>query len=298
MASATVATSPKTAAPLAWQGWRLSLPPRWDPAKLEGNLDGGTILLADLDHPRLGIRWLKLAKNADVNASIRRAMLDEVGKLAAEEALQLNPSSDWRGGLLYCDPKPPGRDVWIAYNSSSGRLFQLVYHARTRDRVLEESIVPTLRDASAGEWAIFDLSLRTPPQAKLIKTVLNVGDLRLDFAFDRQVLSARQIAVADVALSRQSIEKWLFAHQKPRHRHYRPTVKIRPAEWTIDGRVYTGVERILTRRRRFFFLSSKPLTVVGAAMRDEELNRLLIVEAVSNEAIKELVESIGWARRE
>ena len=71
---------------LAWQGWQLSLPPRWDPIKLEGGFDVGYALLADTHRPRLAIRWRTLRARDAKADRIRRAMRDEVGILAAGEA--------------------------------------------------------------------------------------------------------------------------------------------------------------------------------------------------------------------
>src|SRR5581483_1097358 len=108
---------------IAWQGLRLTVPARWSPVKIEGDYAAGYVLLADLHRPRLGLRWGTLRKRKmDVAAVVRKRMLEEVGRLAADEATPLNVSEGWTGGTLYIEPEPPGRDVWIGYSPRSKRV--------------------------------------------------------------------------------------------------------------------------------------------------------------------------------
>src|SRR5262245_37495785 len=98
---------------VAWQGWKLELPPRWGQTKLEGTYDAGYALFADLHRPRLGIKWGTLGKNKSFDP--KKALRDEVGQLAADEAKDLAmPGKGWASSMLYLDPEPPGRDVWVA----------------------------------------------------------------------------------------------------------------------------------------------------------------------------------------
>lgn len=279
---------------LAWQGWRLSLPGRWDPVKLEGSFDRGTILLADLQRPRLGVRWQSLKKNAVAEEAVERAMRDEVGELATKESCPANPpGDDWRFGRLYIDPEPPGRDVWVGFSRTTGRLFQVIHHVRRRDRMLVETILPTLADGVEGDWSIFDLSCRLPAGAKLVKPKLNVGDLALEFEIDRSPINVRQIAVASVALTRQPLARWLAAQQSGKSKHYRPIEQPQPIEWTIAGQPMEGLRRALTRRRRHVLLRWKPKTLIGIALHDVTRDKLLIVEAVSEDVTRAVAESIG-----
>ena len=71
---------------LCWQGWQLELPNRWNPTKIEGDYDSGAVMIADLHRPRLGLRWKRAAKKLDKAKWSRKALLDEVGQLAADEA--------------------------------------------------------------------------------------------------------------------------------------------------------------------------------------------------------------------
>ena len=271
----------------------MELPARWDPVKLEGDADKGMILLADLHRPRLGVRWTKVGKRADVGKSVNKTMLAEVGLLAAAEAKETAPPGEnWSNGRLYIEPEPPGRDVWVGYSKTTGRLFEVVYHAKNRDRSMVETVLPALADGLAGEWSIFDLACKLPPTAKLERQVLNVGDLRLDFLVGRLPIVVRQIAVATLALTRQPLERWLTVHQYARRKFYREAEKSQEIEWTVNGQQMKGLRRNLRRRRRYFFLWRLPKLIVGVLLRDELNDKLLIVEATDEKTVRETLESM------
>src|SRR5688572_30437575 len=67
-----------TRALFAWQGWALTLPPGWNPVRLEGNYARGYALIDDVHGPRLGLRWNSVTptKPFDPHAWAKRAMLD------------------------------------------------------------------------------------------------------------------------------------------------------------------------------------------------------------------------------
>jgi len=273
----------------------MDLPERWSPVKLDGNASKGMVLLADLHRPRLGVRWQTLKEKADVTKAIDRAMRDEVGELAAKECVDaLPPGGDWIGGKLYVEPQPPGRDVWIGYSRTTRRLFQVIHHAKHRDAALRDQLLPTLSDDAAGEWSIFDLSCKLPPDAKLLKHRLNVGDLTLEFTRGRDVFAVRQIAVASVALQRQPIEKWLVSQQSARKQFYRAAAVSRPATMLE----YDGITRTLVRRRRHFVLRWKPKNIIGFAVHDESRDKLLILESSNETELLKIVESVGWSQPE
>ncbi len=280
--------------PLRWQGLSLDLPGTWDPVKLEGDASQGLMLLADLTRPKLGMRWKTLKSKTDVAKSVESAMVDEVGRLAANETVDTTPPGDeWQAGKLYIEPDPPGRDVWVGYSRATKRLVQVVYHVQGRDRVLPDQVLPTLADESA-DWAIFDLSCTPLPGSVLEKHRLNVGDLALEFHADRKPLVIRQIAVASVALTRQPIERWLAAQQLTRKKFYRPIEQPQPIE--IGG--LKGVSRRIVRRRRHFLMRSLQKTLIGVALLDESRDKLLIVEAPEMQDLEPIIRSIGRTHKD
>jgi hypothetical protein len=294
--------SAKEPAIVAWQGWRLSLPPRWNPVKLEGDRQQGFALFADMYQPRLGMQWQTPGRRRfDADKWAQRAMRDEVGKLAADQA-KPHPMPDdvWAGSLLYLEEDPPGRDVWVGYSKLTGRALKLTRHTRHRERVLPETILPMLDDTPPDQpqsWAVFELSCRTPQGLLLQSQKLLAGDLGLRFALKRQSATVRQIAVASLALQRMPMDKWIGEQQRATGKHYRPVgVFSDVATTTADGRELTGRQRRMRRRRRFFHMRWLPAAYVTMVLHDQARDRLVLVQATDDELARELALTVGWAQ--
>lgn len=287
---------------LAWQGWQLDVPARWNPVRIEGDWKQGYVLLADLHRPRLGIRWStpENLRTFDPAQWSKRAMRQEVGQLAADEARE-HPMADdrcWRASMLYVEPKPPGRDVWLAYSTPSRRAIEIVYHAHRRDRALVETVLPGLRDMPENcnpmPWAIFDLTCRVPAEYLLARHQLSAGDLQLCFAATRGrrggTLDVRQIAPATLALSRQPLQRWLEQHQQAVRKHFRPRGAF--VETALSERI-TGVKRQLRRRRRWFWIKRLPPQMCSVALHDVERDRIIIVQGDGEDLCREVAQSVG-----
>ncbi|MGH7213936.1 MAG: hypothetical protein ACREIT_04155 [Tepidisphaeraceae bacterium] len=296
---------PRNATVVAWQGWRLSVPGRWSPVKLEGDYEQGYALFADLHRPRLGMRWQKLRQGRKFKpeGATHRAMREEVGKLAADEARpHAIDGRDWAGPVLYLDPEPPGRDVWAGWSRSSGRLVQLIHHARHRERILPDMIVPALQDLPAGPcdrapWSVFELSCVAPAGFKWAGQRLNAGDLSLTFQGknQRQAVTVRQVAVARLALQRMKLEQWLAAQQNARRKHHRPTGASQEVEIQVRGRPVKGHSRRMRRRFRFVWMWWQPGELFTYALHDQRRDRLVVVEGTNRQIVTEVAESVGWA---
>ncbi len=303
--SKSLASAPRIPANFfAWQGWRLDLPPRWNPVKLEGDHDKGFALFADLVRPRLGIRWNKQRRGRlKLDAWIGRVLRDEVGRLAAEEAKPLPmPDDIWQGSTLYTEPQPPGRDVWIGYSRKSDRLVQLIYHAHRRERLLADTILPTLVDLPQDQpmpWSVFELSCIIPPGFRLHTHRLNAGDLSLTFLQRRRgaprQVSVRQVAVAELALKRMPIEKWLDDQQRGSRKFYSRARKTTPLELALGERELAGISRLLKRRWRFFFMFRLPSRFITWALHDEARDRLVFVEGSDEQLVRDVAASVGHA---
>jgi len=283
----------------AWQAWQLELPPRWDPVKLEGDFDSGLALITDTHGPRLGLRWKKepRRKRFDPAALVRRAMREEVGVLAAEEAKPFAmPCDGWLQCKLYEDPEPPGRDVWVGYSGRSDRLLQIAYHAQRRDNVLSGQILAALGEHGGSgrvPWSVFDLSCRVPAGFRLDRHRLNAGDLSLTFSGQRRVLSVRQLAVAHLALRRMPLARWLAGQQSRQHRYFRRDDRTEPVEITAGSRTLAGVGGTAVRRRRFFWMRWLPPAMVTCALHDPDRDRLVIVEGSDRGVVMEAAASVG-----
>lgn len=281
----------------AFHRLRLRLARSWNPTKVEGDFDKGQILFADLDHPRLGLRWQKIkSKRFDPAAWSERSMRQEVGQLAAAEAKPGPVQFPFEGSRIYAEPKPPGRDVWIGYSPASRRVIQLVYHAHGRDRVLAETILPTLADTPPDEpavWSIFDLSCVTPPGFALKSHRLIAGDLSLTFARQREWMALRQIGVAQLALSRRPINQWLADQQKQLLPHYRPAGNLQEITIMVGPRELAGFSRDALRLRRFGWKYWIPTDAITYIAHDPEQDRLLLFQGSDANLLKDLAATIG-----
>jgi hypothetical protein len=287
---------------IAWQGWELHVPAAWNPVRLEGDWDSGQALLVDMERPRLGLRWQKprRGKEFDAETAVKKAMRDEVGRLAADEARPFEMADeDWQASLLYVEPEPPGRDVWIGYSRRSGRMLQAVYHAKRRESTLAERVLSSVTDSDRDaetRWSVFELSCVAPAAMKLTDQKLMAGDLSLTFASKGKTLTVRQVAVAELALKRMSLEKWVGSQQRVDLKHYRPLGKVEEIAIDATGREIRGVIRRSVRRRRFCWVRGLVSEKVTCALHDEARDRLVIVEANEKEALKVAAGSVGWAK--
>jgi hypothetical protein len=282
---------------IAWQGWTLRVPEDWNPVKVEGDADRGLLLLADLERPRLGLRWRKLSERVDGERWAQQSLKEEVGLLASEEAKELLPDAAWKGGRLYIEPEPPGRDVWAGVSATSGRGIQVVYHAKTRDRRLAAEILPTLHDAKADaprSWAIFDLACQTPAGWALQWYRFHAGDVALAFTRGRSNVTVRQIGPASLALARQPLEEWMKQQDKAAAKLYRPVSKPEPSDLTLRGTPLSGLTAKMAKRKRLFWaIGTRPQVRLG--VHDTDRNRLLIVQGDDEANVRQWLALTGTA---
>lgn len=284
----------------AWQGWGVVVPIEWNAIRLEGDWDRGFALLADLSGPKLGLRW-SASKTEDVGQIgklVKQAICGELGQLAESEAVADAPPGDWVGGRRFCEPEPPGRDVWVGKSPASGRIVELIYHVDRRDAVLAAELLPTLFDtAPTAEtaWAVLDLSCRIPAGFRLVSQGLAAGDLRLTFEKGRQRISVRQIGPARLALSRQPLEKWLEQQLYPSRKFYKTEGK--PAPVTIADAV-SGLRQNQSKKRRAFLFRSIPRAVSTLILHDRARDRIVLVQADDEKSAIALAGTVGPAARE
>jgi hypothetical protein len=279
----------------AWHGWQLRLPASWNPVKLEGDYDQGFALIADLDRAQLGLRWRKVSgKRFDSIGWGARALRGEVGRVAADEAKLIDLDQElWgAGGLLYLEPSPPGRDVFVAHSLTSRRVIEIVYHAQRRDPTLAASILPALSDSPPDQpmrWSVFDLSCTVPAQSRLASHRLNAGDLSLTFDQDGgETLTIRQIALAQIALRRLPLERWLAQQERAAGRRYKPAGDIQE----ISVGSIEGVARTSIRRRRFGLLRRGPPRLITYALHHAGRDRLVLLQGSDETTLNEVAQTV------
>ena len=266
--------------------------------KLEGDYSAGYALLADAVRPRLGLRWMTPSRRKfDADVTARASLVQEVGKLAAAEADDVSPPvGDWRGSKLYIEPEPPGRDVWVGFSESSGRLLQVIYHAHRREHILAGMVLPTVVDMDAERamtWAVFDLSCIAPGGMKLTGQRLNVGDLGLTFADRNHEVTVRQIAVAELALKRMPLDGWIADQQKMTSRYHRPIRQMSDAKMRLGSHDLIGRAGRMVRRRRYRLMWRQPANYFTIAMHDQNRDRLVIVHGTDEPLVREMAGSVG-----
>jgi hypothetical protein len=282
---------------VSWQGWRLEMPRRWDPVKLEGDHSQGYALFADAVRPRLGLRWQTPRKKVERNKAAQLAMKQEIGQLAADEAVPCAVvGTDWQSPLLYTEPQPPGRDVFSAYSNISGRLLQVAYHAHRREHIFAQSILPTLVDLPtdrAMPWSVFDLNCVIPAGMTLKSHRLNAGDLGLTFADRFNQITVRQIAVARLALQRLSLDGWITDQQQIHKRYHKPSGIFVDETITIAGQDHAARQGRTHRRRRFLLLRSQPRGYTTFAAHDENRDRLIILDGTDESLLRVIAATVG-----
>ena len=284
----------------AWQGWQLSVPASWNVTALSGNVSSGHALLADLDGPRLGIRWKKVAGGDVTRAFVERVVRDEVGPEAVGRVVQ--PPADDAGpagaiAAVYLDPELPPRDVYAAWAPGSGRVIELVYHALQRDDVLMRELVPSIRDTTVlphQPWSVLDLTCAVPAGFELRSHELRAGDLQLHWAAGRRFVSVRQLALAEMALKRTTLEHLVREQQRRAHLHYSPDDAITDVQLAAEGgRELSGRLGRAHRRRRFFWKARLAPQRVTLALHDRTRDRIVIVEADKWELARDVALTVG-----
>ncbi len=284
---------------IAWQSWRIEVPDRWGPVRIEGNHDQGYMLIADLHQPRLGIRWKKISRRpGSVPDLVRKAIAGEIGAAGVDELAMPGNSRMWESPMLFEDRDPPGRDVWVAYGAESGRLFELVYHAHRRDQLLAQNLAPTLLEDYAParrDWSIFDLSCSVPGEMGLIRHRLNLGDMALMFGGTvggrKHALCVRQIGPAKLALSRRPLDRWIAEQASWRGTRY----KLQGVSASA-GIAEAIMRRTLVRRRRFAWMWWQAGEYTLLARHDIARDKLLIVDSTDADMAHDALERAGWAQ--
>ena len=278
---------------IAWQGWSVAVPADWNPVRIDGDHAGGTLLLADLHGPRLGLHWQTPGRRTPIGDAVDRRLRDEVGRLAAAEAVAWDGPA-FAEGLLYCDPSPPGRDVFVGLSPPSGRLLTAVFHASGRSdrlRTLLTATADTPADA-ATHWSVFDLSFVTPPGVRVRAERFHAGDLAVLLnGPGRRATVLRQVVPASLALARRPLDGWLRQLPFTTPKLYRDRGPPVAVSSDADGRTLDGRRLSLRRRRRLAWAWFVPPSQTVLAVHDAANDRLVVAQGGDADALAALVRS-------
>lgn len=284
---------------VAWEGWSVRVPVQWNPVRIDLNhWPDGTLLLADLHDAKLGLRWSTLVQRKDPAAAVDRVLRDEIGQLAAAEAVDardVHPGL-WTAAKLYVDPDPPGRDVFVGHSKQSGRLLRVVHHAAGRSDAFVRDVLPTLAETPASlprQWAVYDFTFQTPPHFGVTSWRLNAGDLSVTIARDRanfrQPRTLRQISPATLALARRPLARWCNDSPTGPLKAYRPAGEAEPVAVDVGGRPRPGLMQTFRKRRRLFWFWSLPTRQCVIATHDADRDVLLIASADTETVARDVV---------
>ncbi|MGC4032052.1 MAG: hypothetical protein QM754_10025 [Tepidisphaeraceae bacterium] len=281
----------------------MSVPNSWNPVKVDGDHAAGSVLLADLHSARLGLRWKRAPKRGQPADWVTQSIRDEVGKLAADEAVDVDLAdrNDWSAAKLYVDPDPPGRDIFVAHSHRSDRIIQIVHHAAKRSKHFADELLPSLADTSTeagNDWAMFDLSFRTPPGISVRWYRFNAGDLACGLADAKgRITVVRQIGPAGLALGRQPLANWLMQVPKTDKKLYRPIASTEPTTIdTSDGRTLDGLVGTLRRKRRLFWVWTIAKRQKVLAFHDAGRDRLIVGQGEDETLTRRVLATAGWQR--
>lgn len=230
---------------------------------------------------------------------MKSAMAAEVGSSASSHANRIATPPGWSFAMQFVEPDPPGRDLWIGYSDVSGRTAELSFPVEARrDRAARE-MPDNLADTAESEetaWSILDLSCAAPAGWKLGSHQLMAGDLRLTFTRGGDRLLIRQIAPARLALSRQSIEKWISQHPVDRGRTARSLGEPASITTQIHGRTVPGLRQVWTRGGRGLWRmwQREMRTSEVTALHDAEHDRLWVIES-PDPVPRSVFDALGWA---
>ncbi|KKL93852.1 hypothetical protein LCGC14_1870580 [marine sediment metagenome] len=277
---------------------------------IAGSWRQGALIAGDGERPIVQVKWFRpRSKRFNAQRWIRRRMKQSDGQTVPAEAEAAGFSvAGW-----VTRKKPTGsapRRVWCGYAPGADLALEVLVNLgpETKHRAnVGRRIVSSLRvsaDDAPTPWAVFDASFISPPEFIYSRSRLNLGDIVLCLtAGGGRRLILRQVYPAGLALSRRALEKWLDDSPFPEHRKRRPFGQPQPWSVRCFGRTLKGVLR--TGRKSLpmplGFIASR--SMAAAAVVDEQLDRLLLVEydaasEADEQTVARMIGRMNWAKFE
>ncbi len=277
---------------LAWAGWQLRMPADWQPMKLLGTPQKGSVIVGDSDCAIFSLHW---ERPGDMAVTEGDAWVEgRLKKLGV--AAEANPpakehftSCGWAHGVEQEENK--STTYWYGFAASAGLVIGVKVNgflaAALRERAVEE-VLPSLRVTPAGHetiWSMYDISFCSPPNFELKQRHLFSGDVALAFEKSKQdSLFLRQVYPADLALKRRSFERWMDKRPFVEHRKLRRRT-VRVENWEDGTRKHvSGIVRHGRKQLGVPLGWCAPRWLCGVAARDAVMDRVLIAEHMSARA--------------
>jgi hypothetical protein len=298
-----------TNAPLAWAGWRMTVPAPWRPLRIEGAWRRGAMMVGDGEQALFQVKWLRpKQKNLQGERWIKQRLkaLGAFGRTRKGKGAAAGGFAE----TAWTPAKGQGRSFWHGCAPGAGLLIEVAVNSALEARIvrrIESKTLPSMM-AFAREkptrWAVFGASFESPAGYALKAHRLHLGDVALRLSGEKgTALMLRQVYPAKLAVERRKVERWLEISCFKEFRLYRSDGAVRP--WTVNGPggKSVGVIRRGWKRMPFPFGACAARSSVDAAVHDTDLDRLLLAghdtPGRADESV--LVQALGamnWALRE
>jgi hypothetical protein len=181
---------------LGWQGWRIDLPADWNPARLVGTDRRGSMIVADLEGPRLEMSWktVRSARAVDLSRLTRRSR--------RERFVWAELTADHLGEGIVGGYRTTGDDGAVITMLLSGVSRRLAWF----------KVLPARRGGPGGDyqrdilladaggrttvpWCIYGFAWAVPKGFRLVDQAFTPGHIRVEFRHRRRQLVFERWAV-------------------------------------------------------------------------------------------------------
>jgi len=192
------ADAPPLANRLGWQGWQIDLPGDWNPVRLTGSARAGQVFVADLERPRLELRWRRVR-------SARRVDLSRLaGPSSKSEPLTWQPLPCGDKGGIASGRRAVASDgtvLAMLLSRGSPRLVFVRIPGTPADDAdpLAGRLLASISDASGRDpvpWSVFGFNWSVPACLQLVGQHFAAGRAALTFRRGRRWLGVERWAMA------------------------------------------------------------------------------------------------------
>lgn len=213
---------------LAWAGWSLPIPEAWQPLKVEGGWQKGSMMIGTEETPVALIKWLRpQEKRFDAERWMQQRFKD-LGALPDDNTPTAAGFVPAQWVVALQNKEGVGKTIWYGYAPDADLLMECVstsaVDAAQRD-LFFNTLLPCLAATPVTEpvpWSLFSAAFTSPPGYTLTNQRIALGDVALELHNDNgHRLILRQVFPAALAMQRRGLEQWLDSPPFMERRHLR-----------------------------------------------------------------------------
>jgi len=287
----------------AWQGIQLTVPTDWELVSTQGSYDSGYVALADTAATRLQMKWDLASEKADLSEAASR-YIRHVRKTARKAGRDVTVNRDLklaalRGKQIECyEWRADSRCIaMLSRCEQCNRVVHILLLGKTQAsmRTLARTVFASLKDhpqRDVLEWQFYDMQFASPKGMTLRRHELKTGCIRMLFAQKQAELEFVRVSLAQVLLSRQSLDEWFRVFYAPELKRWRlENARIEHARHPILG--LRGRPGLIARLTNPF---GRRKQIQVACWHCTQSNRLFIVRhsgpATQQEVFRRAVQSL------